>query len=64
MSKDPNPVVTHSKRAKFEDVGSARKLYADAQASVFCSAVLSRSTITPPLAYTLPPKTLPCMWPR
>jgi hypothetical protein len=23
MSNDPNPVVTHSKRAKFEDVGSA-----------------------------------------
>lgn len=77
MSNDPNPVVTHSKRAKFEDVrddltlaieekglvidyqsyvnrtlertgkdvGSARKLYADAQAFVFCSAALSRSTM-------------------
>jgi len=74
---DPNPVVTHSKRAKFEDVrddlklaiegkglvidyqsyvnrmlertgkdvGSARKLYADAQAFVFCSAALSRETM-------------------
>ncbi len=72
MSSDPNPVVTHSKSAKFEDVlenlklaieakglvidyqsyvnrmlertgkdlGSARKLYADAQAFVFCSAAL------------------------
>ena len=27
------------------DVGSARKLYADAQAFVFCSAVLSRKTM-------------------
>ena len=77
MSNDPNPVVTHSKRAKFEDVrddlktaiegkglvidyhsfvnrmlertgkdvGSARKLYADAQAFVFCSAALSRKTM-------------------
>lgn len=77
MTKDPNPVVTHSKRAKFEDVrddlklaieakglvidyqsyvnrmlertgkdvGSARKLYADAQAFVFCSAALSRKTM-------------------
>jgi uncharacterized protein (DUF302 family) len=67
---DPHPVVTYSKRAKFDDVrddlkaaiegkglvidyhsfvnrmlertgkdvGSARKLYADAQAFVFCSA--------------------------
>jgi len=74
---DPNPVVTHWKRAKFEDVrddlklaiegkglvidyqsyvnrmlertgkdvGSARKLYADAQAFVFCSAALSRKTM-------------------
>ena len=77
MPNDPNPVVTHSKRAKFEDVrddlklaiegkglvidyqsyvnrmlertgkdvGSARKLYADAQAFVFCSAALSRKTM-------------------
>ncbi len=77
MSSSPNPVVIHSKRAKFEDVvddlklaieskglvidyqshvnrmlertgkdvGSARKLYADAQAFVFCSAVLSRKTM-------------------
>jgi uncharacterized protein (DUF302 family) len=77
MSNDPNPLVTHSKRAKFEDVrddlklaiedkglvidyqsyvnrmlertgkdvGSARKLYADAQAFVFCSAALSRKTM-------------------
>lgn len=75
--KHPNPVVTHSKRAKFDDVledlkqaiqgkglvidyqshvnrmlertgkdvGSARKLYADAQAFVFCSALLSRKTM-------------------
>jgi uncharacterized protein (DUF302 family) len=28
-----------------KDVGSARKLYADAQAFVFCSAVLSRKTM-------------------
>ncbi|MDA0274968.1 MAG: DUF302 domain-containing protein [Proteobacteria bacterium] len=28
-----------------QDVGSARKLYADAQAFVFCSAVLSRKTM-------------------
>jgi len=74
---DPHPVVTYSKRAKFDDVrddlklaiegkglvidyhsfvnrmlertgrdvGSARKLYADAQAFVFCSAVLSRKTM-------------------
>lgn len=77
MAKNPNPVVIHSKRAKFEDVlddlkqaieakglvidyqsyvnrmlertgkdvGSARKLYVDAQAFVFCSAVLSRKTM-------------------
>jgi uncharacterized protein (DUF302 family) len=77
MSNDTNPVVTYSKRAKFEDVrddlklaiegkglvidyqsyvnrmlertgkdlGSARKLYADAQAFVFCSAALSRKTM-------------------
>ncbi len=77
MSASPNPVVIHSKRAKFEDViddlrlaieakglvidyhshvnrmlertgkdvGSARKLYADAQAFVFCSAALSRRTM-------------------
>jgi len=74
---DPHPVVTYSKRAKFDDVrddlkaaiegkglvidyqsfvnrmlertgkdvGSARKLYADAQAFVFCSALLSRKTM-------------------
>jgi uncharacterized protein (DUF302 family) len=74
---DPHPVVSYSKRAKFEDVrddlklaiegkglvidyhsfvnrmlertagdvGAARKLYADAQAFVFCSAVLSRKTM-------------------
>jgi uncharacterized protein (DUF302 family) len=77
MANDSNPVVTYSKRAKFEDVrddlklaiegkglvidyqsyvnrmlertgkdvGSARKLYADAQAFVFCSAALSRKTM-------------------
>lgn len=77
MANDPNPVVTYSKRAKFEDVrddlklaieakglvidyqsyvnrmlertgkdvGSSRKLYADAQAFVFCSAALSRKTM-------------------
>jgi hypothetical protein len=28
-----------------KDVGSARKLYADAQAFVFCSATLSRKTM-------------------
>lgn len=74
---DPHPVVSYSKRAKFDDVrddlklaiegkglvidyhsfvgrmlertgqdvGSARKLYADAQAFVFCSAVASRKTM-------------------
>ena len=74
---DPHPVVSYSKRAKFDDVrddlkaaiegkglvidyqsyvnrmlertgkdvGSAKKLYADAQAFVFCSAVLSRKTM-------------------
>lgn len=74
---DPHPIVSYSKRARFEDVrddlklaiegkglvidyhsfvnrmlertggdvGSARKLYADAQAFVFCSAVLSRKTM-------------------
>jgi len=74
---DPHPVVSYSKRAKFDDVrddlkaaiegkglvidyqsfvnrmlertgkdvGSARKLYADAQAFVFCSAALSRKTM-------------------
>jgi uncharacterized protein (DUF302 family) len=79
---DPHPVVTYSKRAKFDDVrddlqaaiegkglvidyqsfvgrmlertgkdvGSARKLYADAQAFVFCSAVLSRKTMEADLA--------------
>ena len=77
MSNGTNPVVTYSKRAKFEDVrddlklaieakglvidyqsfvnrmlertgkdvGSARKLYVDAQAFVFCSAALSRKTM-------------------
>lgn len=74
---DPHPVVSYSKRARFDevrddlklaiegkglvidyqsfvnrmlertgqDVGSARKLYADAQAVVFCSAALSRKTM-------------------
>ncbi len=77
MSNGTNPLVTYSKRAKFEDVrddlklaiegkglvidyqsyvnrmlertgkdvGSAHKLYADAQAFVFCSAALSRKTM-------------------
>ena len=77
MAADPHPVVTYSKKAKFEDVrddlklaieakglvidyqsfvnrmlertgkdvGSARKLYVDAQAFVFCSAALSRKTM-------------------
>ena len=77
MAADPHPVVSYSKKAKFEDVrddlktaiedrglvvdyqsfinrmlertgkdvGSARKLYADAQAFVFCSAALSRRTM-------------------
>jgi uncharacterized protein (DUF302 family) len=79
---DPHPVVTYSKKAKFEDVrddlksaieakglvidyqsfvnrmlertgkdvGSPRKLYTDAQAFVFCSAVLSRKTMEADLA--------------
>lgn len=74
---DPHPVVSYSKRAKFDDVrddlrlaiegkglvidyhsyvnrmlertggdvGSAKKLFADAQAFVFCSAVASRKTM-------------------
>jgi len=74
---DPHPIVSYSRRARFEevrddlklaiegkglvidyhsfvnrmlertggDVGSARKLYADAQAFVFCSAALSRKTM-------------------
>ncbi|MFY9317864.1 MAG: DUF302 domain-containing protein [Burkholderiales bacterium] len=74
---DPHPIVSYSKRAKFEDVrdelelaiegkglvidyqsyvnrmlertgkdvGSARKLYVDARAFVFCSAALSRKTM-------------------
>jgi len=74
---DPHPIVSYSKRAKFDDVrddlklaiegkglvidyhsyvnrmlertgrdvGSARKLYVDAQAFVFCSAALSRKTM-------------------
>ena len=77
LAADPNPVVTYSKQAKFEDVrddlkmaiegkglvidyqsylnkmlertgkdvGSAKPLYADAQAFVFCSASLSRKTM-------------------
>jgi len=77
MAADPHPVVTYSKKAKFEDVrddlklaieakglvidyqsfvnrmlertgkdvGSARRLYVDAQAFVFCSAALSRKTM-------------------
>lgn len=77
QAADPNPVVSYSKKAKFEevrddlksaiegkglvidyqsyvnrmlertgkDVGSGRKLYADAQAFVFCSAALSRKTM-------------------
>ena len=72
-----HPIVSHAKRAKFEDVrddlraaiqakglvidfesfvnrmlertgkdvGSTRKVYADAQAFVFCSAALSRRTM-------------------
>ena len=79
---DPHPVVSYSRRAKFEDVrddlklaiegkglvidyqsfvgnmlertrgdvGSAKKLYADAQAFVFCSAVLSRKTMEADIA--------------
>ncbi len=77
QAADPHPVVSYSKKAKFEDVrddlksaiearglvidyqsyvnrmlertgkdvGSARKLYTDAQAFVFCSATLSRKTM-------------------
>ena len=77
MAADPHPVVSYSKKAKFEDVrddlksaieakglvidyqsfvnrmlertgkdvGSGRKLYADAQAFVFCSAAMSRKTM-------------------
>lgn|SRR5512147_644838 len=77
MAADPHPVVSYSKKARFDDVrddlktaiegrglvvdyhsfvnrmlertgkdvGSARKLYADAQAFVFCSASLSRKTM-------------------
>jgi len=77
QAADPSPIVTYSKKAKFEevrddlklaiegkglvidyqsyvnrmlertgkDVGSARKLYVDAQAFVFCSAALSRKTM-------------------
>jgi uncharacterized protein (DUF302 family) len=76
-ASDPNPVVTYSKAAKFEnarddlkaaivgrglvidheshfnrmiertgkDVGSARRIYVDAQAFVFCSAALSRKAM-------------------
>jgi uncharacterized protein (DUF302 family) len=82
QAADPHPVVSYSKKAKFEDVrddlksaiegkglvvdyqsyvnrmlertgkdvGSARKLYADAQAFVFCSAALSRKTMEADLA--------------
>jgi uncharacterized protein (DUF302 family) len=74
LAADPYPVVSYSKKAKFEevrddlksaiegkglvvdyhsfvnrmlertgkDVGSAKKIYTDAQAFVFCSAALSR----------------------
>ena len=77
LAADPQPVVTYSKKAKFEDVrddlktaieskglvidyqsfinkmiertgkdvGSTRKIYADAQSFVFCSAALSRKTM-------------------
>ena len=77
LAAEPHPVVTYSKKAKFEDVrddllraiearglvvdlnshvnrmlertgkdvGSARRLYVDAQAFVFCSAALSRKTM-------------------
>src|SRR5512147_1037891 len=77
QAADPHPVVSYSKKAKFEevrddlklaieakglvvdyhshvnrmlertgkDVGSARRLYVDAQAFVFCSAALSRKTM-------------------
>jgi uncharacterized protein (DUF302 family) len=77
QAADPHPVVSYSKKAKFEevrddlklaieakglvidyqsyvnrmlertgkDVGSSKKLYADAQAFVFCSAALSRKTM-------------------
>ena len=77
IAADPQPIVTYSKQAKFEnvrddmklaiearglvidyhsfinrmlertgqDLGSAKKLYADAQAFVFCSATLSRRTM-------------------
>ncbi|MBI2752484.1 MAG: DUF302 domain-containing protein [Betaproteobacteria bacterium] len=77
VAADPYPVVTYSKKTKFDDVrddlklaiegrglvidyqsfvnrmlertgkdvGSARTLYVDAQAFVFCSASLSRKTM-------------------
>ena len=77
VAADPYPIVTYSKKAKFDDVrddlklaievrglvidyqsfvnrmlertgkdvGSARKLYVDAQSFVFCSAALSRKTM-------------------
>jgi uncharacterized protein (DUF302 family) len=77
LAADPSPLVTYSKKARFEDVrddlktaiegkglvidyqshinsmlertgkdvGSARKLYVDAQSFVFCSAALSRKTM-------------------
>jgi uncharacterized protein (DUF302 family) len=77
QAADLHPIVSYSKKAKFEDVrddlksaieaeglvidyqsyvnrmlertgkdvGSARKLYADAEAFVFCSAALSRKTM-------------------
>lgn len=77
LAADPHPVVSHAKKASFEnvrddlrtaiesrglvidyqsqinrmlertgaDIGSAKKLYVDAQAFVFCSAALSRKTM-------------------
>jgi uncharacterized protein (DUF302 family) len=77
LAAGPHPVVSYSKKAKFEDVrdelklaiegkglvidyhsfinqmiertgkdvGSARKVYVDVQAFVFCSAALSRKTM-------------------
>jgi len=79
---DPHPIVSYSKRARFEDVrddlklaiegkglvidyhshvnrmlertgkdvGSEKKLYAGAEAFVFCSAALSRQTMQADLA--------------
>ncbi len=77
LAADPHPVVSYTKKAKFEDVrddlksaiegkglvidyhsfvntmlertgkdlGATRKIYADAQSFVFCSAGLSRKTM-------------------